>query len=137
MDVLLILPTDSSLKHCITILEHMLLPSLIMCLDGKLLSGIREIAVQHVASELNWMTLPYKGKAKKALTTSLSAGSKDMFVGNSAGYSWEICVLYNHLFKVLKIGEEERRNKRHGLMLSIVRMTILSLEIHQATMRAW
>lgn len=56
-----------------------------MCLDGKLLSGIREIAVQHVASELNWMTLPYKGKAKKGLTTSLSAGSKDMFVGSSAG----------------------------------------------------
>ena len=49
-----------------------------MCLDGKLLSGIRETAVQHVTSELNWITLPYKGKAKKALTTGLSAGSKDI-----------------------------------------------------------
>lgn len=58
-----------------------------MCLDGKLLSGIREIAVQHVASELNWITLPYKGKSKKALTTGLSAVSKDIFVGSSAGYS--------------------------------------------------
>lgn len=108
-----------------------------MCLDGKLLSGTRDTAVQHVTSELNWITLPYKGKAKKALTTGLSAGSKDMFVGSRAGYSGELCVLYNHLFKVQKVGVEERRNKRHGLMLLIVRLTILSLEIHQAKIRAW
>lgn len=86
MGVLLILPTDSSLKYCITILEHRLLPSLIMCLDGKLLSGIREVTVQHLASELNWMTLPYKEMARKTLTTGLSAGSKDIFVGSPAGY---------------------------------------------------
>lgn len=63
--VLQILPTDSSPKYCITIVEHTLLPSLIMCLDGRLLSGIREVVVQHLASELNWVTLPYKGMAKK------------------------------------------------------------------------
>ena len=62
--VLLISPTRSSPKYCITILEHMLLPSLIMCLDGKLLRGMREVAVQHLASELNQMTLCYKGMAK-------------------------------------------------------------------------
>lgn len=84
MGVLLILPTDSSPKYCIIILEHTLLPSLIMRLDGKLLSGIIEAALQHLASELNWMTLPYKEMAKKALTTGLSAGSKDMFAGSSA-----------------------------------------------------
>lgn len=84
--MLLILPTDSSPKYCITILEHRLLPSLIMCLDGKLLSGIRQVAVQHLACELNWVTLPYKGTAKKELTTGQSAGSKDMFVGSCSGY---------------------------------------------------
>lgn len=41
--VLLILPRDSSPKDCVTILEHRLLLSLIMCLDGKQLSGIREV----------------------------------------------------------------------------------------------
>lgn len=108
--VLLISPTHSSPKYCITILEHMLLPSLIMCLDGKLLPGIREVAVQHLASELNQMTLCYKGMAKYELTTGLSAGSKAIFVGSSAGYCWEVCPSYNHLFKSQKVGEKERGN---------------------------
>lgn len=48
---------DSFPKYCITVLEHMLLPSLIMCLDGKLLSGIREAAVHHLAPK--WTGWPY------------------------------------------------------------------------------
>lgn len=64
MGVLLITP-DSSPKYFIIILEYILLPSLIMCLDSKLLSGIRDVAVQHLSSELNWMTLPYKAIQKR------------------------------------------------------------------------
>lgn len=86
MGVLLILPRDSSPKYCVTILEHRLLPSLIMCLDGKQLSGMREVRVPHPASELDWMTFPYKGMAKKALTAGPAAGSQDVFVGSHAGY---------------------------------------------------